>query len=169
MPTLDLRRLAKDGNVDVVGELAPDLPLWEETGLSFAEPVKVDLTARESGSGEVVATGTVSAVLARTCRRCLATSTEELEIDVALVWSDDVELRGDDGEIRALPQATDEIDVGEAVREELILAVPPYTECMPDCKGLCPQCGTNWNEQSCDCTTEERDPRWDALRSLQSE
>jgi len=169
MPTLDLRRLSQEASVEVTGDLAPDLPLWEETGLTFAEPVRVDLVARESGSEEVVATGTVSTVLARTCRRCLATSTEEFEVEVALVWSDDVELRGDDGAIRALPKGTDEIDLGEAVREELLLAVPPYMECRPDCKGLCPQCGTNWNEQSCDCSTEERDPRWDALRSLQSE
>ncbi len=169
MPTLDLRRLAQEGSVEFDGDLAPDSPLWEETGLSFAEPVRVNLVARESGSEEVVATGTVSAVLNRACRRCLKASTEKIDVDVAMVWSDDAELRGDSGEIRELPQGTDEIDVGEAVREELILAIPPYTECRPDCKGLCPQCGTNWNEQTCDCSTDERDPRWDALKSLQSE
>lgn len=169
MPTLDLRRLAQEGSVEVDGDLAPDSPLWEELGLSFAEPVKVSLVARESGSEEVVATGTVSTVLNRACRRCLETSTEKIDVEVVMIWSDDAELRGDAGEIRALPKGTDEIDVGEAVREELILAIPPYTECRPDCKGLCPQCGTNWNEQTCDCSTDERDPRWDALRSLQSE
>jgi uncharacterized protein len=108
-------------------------------------------------------------VLDRDCRRCLKKAEEEFELDVALVWSDDAELRGDDGEIRALPRGTNEIEVGEAIREELLLAVPPYIECDPDCKGLCPQCGTNWNEHSCDCSTDERDPRWDALRALRSE
>jgi uncharacterized protein len=169
MPTLDLRRLGQEGTVEVTGELAPDSELWSESGLTFAEPVKVDLTARESGAGEVVATGTVSAVLSRSCRRCLKESTERIDIDVAMVWSDDVELRGDDGEIRPLPAGRDTIDLGEAVREELILAIPPFFECEPDCKGLCPRCGVNLNEQSCDCSTEERDPRWDALRKLQSE
>jgi uncharacterized protein len=169
MPTLDLRRLAQDGTVEVKGVLAPDADLWEESGLAFAEPVKVDLVARESGAGEVIARGTVSTVLARACRRCLKESTERLDVDVAIVWSDDIELRGDDGAIRELPAGQDTIDVGEAVREELILAVPAYYECEPDCRGLCPQCGMNLNEQSCDCSTEERDPRWDALRKLQSE
>jgi len=169
MPTLDLRRLAQEGSVAVEGDLAPDLPIWKETGLTFAEPVRVDVVARESGSGEVVMAGTVSTVLQRICRRCLEASTEQFGVEVAMVWSDDAELRGDDGEIRELPLGTDEIDVGEAVREELILAVPPYTVCRPDCKGLCPQCGVNLNEQSCDCSAEAPDPRWDALRSLQSE
>lgn len=169
MPTLDLRRLAREDSVDVTGEWAADDPLWDESGLSFAAPVRVDLVARETGSGEVVATGTVSTVLDRTCRRCLKKAEEEFELDVTLIWSDDVELRGEDGEIRALPDDTDDVDVGPAVREELLLAVPAYTECDPDCKGLCPQCGTNLNEHSCDCSTDERDPRWDALRALQSE
>lgn len=169
MPTFDLRRLVQEDSVDVVGEWAEDDPLWKETRLAFAEPVKVNLAVRETGTGEVIATGTVSTVLDRACRRCLEKAEEEYELDVALVWSDDVELRGEDGEIRALPDDTDIVDVGPAVREELILAVPAYTECDPDCKGLCPQCGTNWNEHSCDCTTDEPDPRWDALRALQSE
>lgn len=169
MPTLDLRRLAQEDSVDVAGEWAADDPLWDESGLTFAAPVEVDLVAREAGSGEVVATGTVWTVLDRQCRRCLKKAEEEFELDVALVWSDDVELRGEDGVIRALPTDTDDVDVGPAVREELLLAVPAYTECDPDCKGLCPQCGTNWNEHSCDCSTDERDPRWDALRALQSE
>ncbi len=169
MPTLDLRRLAQDDSVAVVGEWAADDALWAESGLTFAGRVKVDLVARETGSGEIVATGTVSTVLDRACRRCLEQADEEFDLDVALVWSDDAELRGDDGEIRALPTGTDEIDVGEAIREELLLAVPPYKVCDPDCKGLCPQCGINWNEHSCDCSTEEPDPRWDALRALQSE
>ena len=169
MPTLDLRRLAQHDSVAVVGEWAPDDSLWDDSGLEFAEPVKVDLVAREAGSGEVVATGKVSTVLDRTCRRCLKKAREEFEIDVALVWSDDAELRGDAGEIRELPRGTDKIEVGEAIREELLLAVPPHIECDPDCKGLCPQCGTNWNEHSCDCSADERDPRWDALKSLQSE
>jgi uncharacterized protein len=169
MPTLDLRRLAQDDSVAVVGEWATDDPLWDDSGLAFAAPVKVDLVARETGNAEILATGTVSTVLDRTCRRCLKKAEEVFELDVALVWSDDVELRGDDGEIRALPTGTNEIEVGEAIREELLLAVPPYIECDPDCRGLCPQCGTNWNEHSCDCSTDELDPRWDALRSLQSE
>ncbi|MDT8367664.1 MAG: DUF177 domain-containing protein [Longimicrobiales bacterium] len=169
MPTLDLRRLAAEEFVEVVEELDSGLPLWEGTGLTLAGPVKVDLVAHETGESEVVARGELSTVLARECRRCLATSEERFELDVTFVWSGDVEFRGEGGEIRALPTGKDEIDVAEAVREELLLAVPAFTECTPNCRGLCPRCGTNLNEQSCDCTVEERDPRWDALRALQSE
>lgn len=46
------------------------------------------------------------------------------------------------------------------------LEFPTRVLCREDCKGLCPNCGVNWNEQSCDCTTEQTDSRWDKLREL---
>jgi uncharacterized protein len=57
------------------------------------------------------------------------------------------------------------VDLAFALREELILAVPPFVECRPDCKGLCPRCGANLNDGPCDCPPRS-DPRWDALRGL---
>ncbi|MGB1779712.1 MAG: DUF177 domain-containing protein, partial [Longimicrobiales bacterium] len=59
--------------------------------------------------------------------------------------------------------------LSKAVREEMILAVNPYVVCEPECRGLCPKCGANLNEGACDCTDDEVDPRWAALRDLKSE
>jgi uncharacterized protein len=50
------------------------------------------------------------------------------------------------------------------LREEAILAIPMGALCRPDCAGLCPQCGQNWNEGPCDCEQDEIDPRFAALR-----
>ena len=62
-----------------------------------------------------------------------------------------------------------ELDLSESIREELIFAIDPYVVCDPECKGLCPRCGVNRNTDSCECTEDEVDPRWDALRALQKE
>lgn len=61
------------------------------------------------------------------------------------------------------------LDLAPLLREEAILAVPMVILCRPDCAGLCPICGKNWNEGPCDCAPEEIDPRLAGLRALLEE
>ncbi|MCI0396979.1 MAG: DUF177 domain-containing protein [Chloroflexi bacterium] len=58
------------------------------------------------------------------------------------------------------------LDLAPLVRELSLLEIPMQPFCRPDCKGLCPECGQNWNEGSCDCEKDDIDPRLAALRSL---
>ena len=58
------------------------------------------------------------------------------------------------------------LDLGEAMREYALLSVPMLPLCREDCKGLCPQCGSNLNEGPCDCDTDEVDDRLAALKQL---
>jgi uncharacterized protein len=60
------------------------------------------------------------------------------------------------------------LDLSEAVREEVVLAIDPYVVCDPGCPGLCPKCGADLKDGDCGCTEEESDPRWDTLRELKS-
>lgn len=61
------------------------------------------------------------------------------------------------------------IDLNELLREQFYLALPMKPLCRDDCKGLCPQCGTNWNTGTCTCTTKWEDPRLAALKGLARE
>lgn len=61
------------------------------------------------------------------------------------------------------------LDLTEIVRQALMLALPMVPVCRNNCKGLCPNCGKNWNDGDCDCKTEELDPRLAALRDLLDE
>jgi uncharacterized protein len=54
----------------------------------------------------------------------------------------------------------------DAVREQVLLALPGRTLCREDCKGLCPQCGANRNTAPCDCEDRPVDRRWNALAGL---
>ena len=58
------------------------------------------------------------------------------------------------------------IDVDEIVKEQILLAVPTRMLCREDCKGICPQCGTDRNMGECSCVTNDIDPRWAALKNL---
>lgn len=62
----------------------------------------------------------------------------------------------------------EKLDLGEMVREQLILALPMKRLCRQDCGGLCPTCGRKRNIDSCGCPAPEEpsDPRLEALRKL---
>lgn len=57
-------------------------------------------------------------------------------------------------------------DLGPLLREHFLLGISTHPLCRPDCKGLCPECGVNWNEETCDHPTAEIDPRLAALKLL---
>ena len=63
---------------------------------------------------------------------------------------------------------SDSLLLEDVLREQVFLALPVRTLCKPDCKGLCPRCGENRNQQMCSCEEGPADPRWEALAGLRS-
>lgn len=170
MLEVSLDRLWREGEARVDGQIAADDPMWEGFDLEWTGPVAVHLRAAPAGSGEVVVRGTVSGVLRRECRRCLAAVEADLDEEVTMVFADEPEdgAAGED-DVRSLPRTGGALDLREALREEVLLAIDPYVICDAECRGLCPRCGKDLNEGPCDCADDEPDPRWDALRSLKDE
>jgi uncharacterized protein len=62
----------------------------------------------------------------------------------------------------------DRLDLGEAVREQILLGLPLKPLCREDCQGLCPRCGKDRNLGPCGCAPEEEpgDSRLEPLRRL---
>lgn len=56
----------------------------------------------------------------------------------------------------------------DVLREQVLLASPVKLLCREDCKGLCPHCGTNLNNATCNCPQQSGDPRWAALSELKN-
>lgn len=168
MLRVDLGQLGREGSVDVEGRLASDDELWQDTDLTWADGVHVRLRASYAGTGELVARGTLEGRMLQRCRRCLEPVTTDVSEELTLVFVADVDEEERGGAYPFEPVG-EELDLSDAVREEAILAVDPFVVCKAECLGLCPQCGQNLNEGSCDCTLDEPDPRWAALRELKSE
>ena len=61
------------------------------------------------------------------------------------------------------------LDMDEQVREQTEMEFPFRVLCREDCRGLCPRCGKNLNEGSCDCQTKEIDPRLAPLQKILEE
>lgn len=60
------------------------------------------------------------------------------------------------------------LDLTEAVRQYLLLALPMKPLCREDCAGLCPVCGQDLNKGGCSCPAVQPDPRWAKLAQLAS-
>lgn len=58
------------------------------------------------------------------------------------------------------------VDLGGPVRDELALGLPSAPVCREQCKGLCPICGTDLNEDPCDGHGEDSDSPFAALKDL---
>lgn len=58
------------------------------------------------------------------------------------------------------------LDIEKYVLMEVLSSLPMKTVCKKDCKGICPQCGVDLNEKSCDCVVENIDPRLEKLKDF---
>lgn len=110
-----------------------------------------------------------------TCSRCLVEYTQPLPLHIDEEYFPTVDVNtGALLEVPGLEEGSFTIDahhildLTEAVRQYAIMAVPMKPLCRPDCRGICPHCGTNLNQGECGCRGEEGDPRWRALWELLS-
>lgn len=95
------------------------------------------------------------------CARCLSTTTVPVTLDIEELYS-----YPPSDETLYSVEESGMLDMAPLLREEAILSVPMGVVCQPDCAGLCPQCGQNFNEGSCDCDRETIDPRLAVLKEL---
>lgn len=127
-------------------------------------------------AGMVQAEGHVNGLAILTCSRCLGPARWPLQAVFRLTYARTVP--GDEAdppaEIRELEAEElgvvlyegDEIDFREAIQEQVVMALPMQPLCGEACRGLCPGCGANLNEEPCGCTRREIDPRLAVLKNL---
>jgi len=143
---------------------------------AFTAPIRVTLALnRVSDSVEV--RGRVSTRLQLTCGRCLATYEQELDREIFCTYAPapperdhptagDLELSADD--VGLVFFDGDTIDTADAVREEIMAAIPFRPLCREDCRGLCPRCGADLNRETCRCSERPVDPRLRVLAQLKA-
>ena len=143
--------------------------------LLIGEPVELaleaDLRIQKSGE-EYFCQGKVNAIVNVECSRCLNGFDLELENETDFIICSEADHAEDekeaiDTEDYVYFSGSDiQADISEIVRQTIILSVAMKPLCSEDCKGICPQCGINLNENTCSCETEKIDPRWESLKKL---
>lgn len=154
------------GAAETVGRLADDDPVLAEVGpdIALVAPVQVKGRLSAAGEGKYYWRARLETAVRAQCRRCLNPVDVPLEASLAIVFVPEDEAAEDEG-CYVIPARAKTLDLTEVVREELILTLPHFVECRPDCRGLCPKCGANLNDGPCGCAPAG-DPRWDALHAL---
>src|ERR1700752_1924408 len=118
--------------------------------------------------------GRLSAGLGLQCARCLEPGTQEVKREFELLYRP----LGTDAGRDELSVTDAEAEIGyyqgngllleDVLGEQVRLGLPLKVTCRADCKGLCPHCGKNLNQEQCSCSTETEDPRWAALKDVRS-
>ena len=167
---IEIARIPADG-LDVALpaaelELGDSAGVWEGPAL-----VRADLHLGRSGRGLVIG-GTFTGEITLFCSRCLepfpyhADDRFDVYCELSLPTSpgEEHKLSEDDLDVTYLEEGR--INTDHLLRENLLLTLPVQPFCREDCRGLCPQCGVNWNLGSCQCAAPPADPRLSVLRKL---
>lgn len=105
------------------------------------------------------------------CPRCLGASSTEIKSNIRLLIQPHSkepvvgELELEESDFSVLYLEGEDLDTDPILIEQIQLNVPMRQLCRQDCAGLCPQCGSDRNVESCDCE-EVVDPRWASLTAF---
>ena len=94
------------------------------------------------------------------CDKCLTEVSQTVSLDFNQIFYKDSAV-----EVDGYVYTDSMLDMTKAVSDEIALSLPTAWLCKDDCKGLCPKCGVNLNEQKCDCDTS-RQNAFSALKNL---
>jgi uncharacterized protein len=158
-----------DEDVDIINRILEET---ERIRAYFINSVHADLFLHNDNS-IIHVKGRVNGNISMVCSRCLKDFTFNLgpEIDINFHPKgresiiDEGKLLYEDMDIGYY---ADEIDISKIIRENLFLEIPIKPLCSINCKGLCPRCGIDLNEESCLCFNENNniDIRFSKLKTL---
>ncbi|PYX93428.1 MAG: DNA-binding protein [Acidobacteria bacterium] len=165
---VDFKEEFEPGAVDLGPDIQQRTPL---KGAGRAQLVE-EHHGKHKSLKDIRLQGQLSTSLDLYCARCLEPLSQDIKRDFDLLYRP---LGADAGKPETPVSSTD-AEIGyyqgegllleDALREQLLLALPLKVICREDCKGLCPQCGKNLNVEQCSCAEPVEDPRWSALKEI---
>jgi uncharacterized protein len=130
-------------------------------GYEFSQPVEFDGVVSNTGNEGFVVKGIVSTVWTSRCARCLEEVISRIEADVNVAFKS---LHHRDASAQDNTDPEEEytyqgysIELDQALRDILILALPYRVLCSENCMGICRWCGTNLNDKDCKCDAAHKD------------
>src|SRR5258708_11660544 len=138
--------------------------------LKVVGPIAGHARMRRTNQGLLI-DGWVDLTLELTCTRCLKDFEQPMHVTFAEQFYPTIDIvtgapmpAFDEEEIFPIDDHH-QVDLTEAVRQNVLTALPMVTICQEDCKGLCSQCGKDLNLGPCECEPEV-DTRLSVLQKL---
>ena len=171
---LDLREMR--GSEDRVERTCPAEDFSADPSDDYVVASEVWLSARVLRDGAKYRfVGRMGSTLRLSCCRCLDSFDVRQSLSVDLLFLPYGEIRGEgdreisDEDLTTAFYREEQIDLESLIREQFQLSLPMKPLCRENCKGLCPVCGVNSNDERCSCDTSWQDPRLEALKTLRFE
>lgn len=133
-----------------------------ELDVELNQPVLVKGSVTNIGDGFLVQ-GEVSYKYLTYCNRCLESVSGSGNAEITEQFPLYPSTEDDESFYRF---QGDLLDLSECLRQQVLLSLPMKYICKDDCRGLCPQCGQNLNQQECNCKNDYLNPQFDKLKSL---
>jgi uncharacterized protein len=142
-------------------------PTEIKLGNNFTDPVQVHAVLDKT-AGQLYLKVRVQTAGRFYCDRCLEEFAQHVaaSYNVFFVYEEPTPGTRQPEEVQIISPDTVHIDLTEDARQMVTLSIPLKLLCKEECKGLCPRCGVNWNERSCECDKQKADPRWEGLQNL---
>jgi uncharacterized protein len=162
------------GKVHFVKDFPPGEINFLEDTIRQVTPLHVEGEAEvlSEALAEIRIQGKLTVGMECDCDRCLEPTKFSADSQFDLFYRP---MTGDEapGEVRLAEGDTETsfyegggVELGDVLREHVLLTLPMQKLCREDCKGICPQCGQNHNVASCSCDVKPGDDRWSALREV---
>ncbi len=141
---------------------SPDPMGSGEARIDFPDPLVLHLSLTGQSRGVLIRAEIRGQARGR-CDRCLGEVVVPLETH-SYLEAHESPIDPDDEALEI--SASGEVDLGPTLEEMVALALPMKRLCSADCRGLCPRCGQDLNQEQCQCRIEDTDPRLAVLESL---
>ena len=160
---LDLKQIAREPGATLPFELDLDLSglVWNGEQ-PVTEPVHVEGRVRNM-AGAMLMNAVLTTNLSLKCDRCAKPFAREKTVEYETLLA--MELENEENDDIILPDKDGQLDLDELMGDVFILDMDMKNLCSEDCKGLCPGCGVDLNEEPCRCK-KEVDPRLAKLAQL---
>lgn len=125
--------------------------------------------------GEIRVHGDLKVNMQATCDRCLEPANFPVTSDFDLIYmpasgaAKNGEEEVDEAAVEVGYYEGSGLELNDILREVVLLALPMQLVCSEDCKGICPLCGQNRNQQDCGCHVDAVDDRWNKLKAFRPE
>jgi uncharacterized protein len=170
---LDVKELAVR-KIRIRKSYAPGTVDYRTGDFRQTEPLEVRASA-ELVEGQIRVTGELHTRLEMVCARCLEPVHEDISREFDLFYKplttmtkeEEERLKLDDTEIAFFEG--EGMFLADVLAEQVLLALPMKAICRSDCRGLCPQCGVNLNNEECRCESHAADPRIAPLARLKQD
>lgn len=157
---------SQDHKMEIEGDILDNITEYDTSNMGLIFPISYKGIIFNLGS-EILLDLFVNYKYNTLCDRCIKPMEAEVEshLEAYFLVDSDMEISNEDVEYFELSDG--EILIDDIVISQVITSMPIKNLCDEDCKGLCPTCGKDLNEESCGCESASNvDIRFEKLLNL---